>query len=167
MAEGAMPGAPTISGTENAAHFYNQPPPIAGLSIGREASKAVQADEDGSLDDSHSRQTVPPQMDTGHSTHGPRARFPDNEDELQQVFSAPPISTDSRMSQSGGGEKDREPAAHRGAWQSFRTWLDDWRQDFGAVEAHQDITNLIGDTGIDPLILKKIKVGRISSLVSP
>lgn len=160
-----MPGAPTISGTDDASHFYNQPPPVAGLNFSPEASDAVETTHDISLNELHQRPTPSPQTETGGSTPGPRARFPDNEHELQQVFSAPPIPVDSRISRPAG-ETDREPSAHRGPWQAFRNWLDDWREDFGSPQAHQDITNLIGDAGIDPQILKKIKSGRISSLVS-
>jgi hypothetical protein len=168
MAEGAMPGAPTISGTDDASHFYNQPPPVSGLSTSPDASNAVEMMHNVSLNDIHGvhdRPAPSSQAETGQSTPGPRARFPEDESQLQQVFSARPIPVDSR-SEKTAGENDREPAAHRGLWQSFRNWLDDWRQDFGSAQAHQDITNLIGDAGIDPYIIKKMKSGRISSLVS-
>ncbi|KAI4601792.1 hypothetical protein KJ359_010656 [Pestalotiopsis sp. 9143b] len=164
MAEGAMPGAPTISGTDDASHFYNQPPPVAGLSTSPDASDAVEKLPDILSSEYHNGNT-PPHADTETSTPGHRARFPDDDAQLQQVFSARPIPVQSRGSQ-GAGENDREPAAHRGAWQSFRNWVDEWREDFGSAQAHQDITNLIGDAGIDPSIIRKIKAGRVSSLDS-
>ncbi|KAK6075491.1 Uncharacterized UPF0442 protein C7D4.12c 2 [Seiridium cupressi] len=167
MAEGAMPGAPTISGTDSASHFYNQPPPVTGLSTSPDVPDTAEVDQYTSLNGLHGGPTPsPPQPETGRTTPGPRARFPDDESQLQQVFSARPIPVASRSSQPVG-EKDREPAAHRGVWQSFRNWVDGWREDFGSAQAHQDITNLIGDAGIDPQILRKIKAGRVSSLVAP
>lgn len=161
-----MPGAPTISGTEDATHFYNQPPPVSGLSIGPDTSDAQTATNNLSLNELHEKPTPSPHAETGQSTPAPRARFPEDENELQQVFSARPIPIGPRASQQGG-ERDREPSAHRGAWQAFRNWLNEWREDFGSPQAHQDISTLIGDAGIDPQILRKVKSGRnVASLVS-
>lgn len=77
------------------------------------------------------------------------------------------------------GEKDREPAAHRGAWQSFRNWMAAWKEDLGSPTKEQDVQDIAGDIGIDLETIRKItgvpgKKGkrhsnhnRVSSLIAP
>jgi hypothetical protein len=150
MAEGAMPGAPHISGTDDASHFYHQPPPIAGLGI-------QSAAEQSSGDDSPQAQAAPPTSPQrrpssapsgSHQEQSRRARFPDEPNELEKKFSAkhpndPPYSSGVGLGE-GIGEKDRDPERHKGAWESFRGWLSDFKKDYGAPSRRQDLTDLIG-----------------------
>lgn len=110
-----------------------------------------------------------------------RARFPEEPAELTKTYSAPQRAPTSLSKINGGaydGEKDREPAAHRGAWQSFRNWMTAWKEDLGSPTAEQDVQDLIGDIGIDLQTIRKIgshsgKKGKrhshhgLSSLIAP
>jgi hypothetical protein len=190
MAEGAMPGAPQISGTNDATHFYHQPPPLAGLNL----------DIAGDVDTGDSS-TNPHQVGMESSPPGPneregrsrnRARFPDDADQLERKFSAKPVRHEFRQDGSPVDvrEEDREPSRHSGAWQSFRSWVASWGEDLGIPGTHQDVNNLIGwssflgkgvsselliekkpfpclgDTGIDVHTIQRIRnSGGISSLV--
>ncbi|KAI1871643.1 hypothetical protein JX265_005629 [Neoarthrinium moseri] len=176
MAEGAMPGAPEISGVDSAEHFYHQPPPVAGLSMGGSTQISSEETQVDTPDSEHherrplyqaSRAPSPSRDNMESSTPGPRAHFPEDGVQLAQAYSARPIPTESHSSRYAG-EKDREPASHRGVWQSFRDWCESWQEDFGAPHKHQDVADIIGDAGIDPQIFRKMKShGRVSSLVAP
>jgi hypothetical protein len=193
MAEGAPAGAPTTSGLDSVVHSSHQPPPVSGLNLSNVGGSGVQrtdhengdnSDDGGCGDDSgtshrHHRHHLsqvslptasppasPPPEHSPRETNRLRAHFPDDH-LLEQTFSARPRPITSNDRTYTGGEKDREPAAHRGVWQTIRNWTQDWKEDFGSPEDHQDITNLIGDTGIDPQVIRKMKShGRVSSLVS-
>lgn len=120
-----------------------------------------------------------------------RAHFPDEPAELTKIYSPPPRSrTDLSTLHGGGdspapaagvpydGEKDREPAMHRGWWQAFRTWMETLKEDFGTPHRDQDVQDLIGDIGIDVHTIRKVAgrpgmgkrkstQNRISSLIAP
>ncbi|KAL1850730.1 hypothetical protein Daus18300_012808 [Diaporthe australafricana] len=185
MAEGAMPGAPNVSGTdEDPSHFFHQPPPVAGVNFGSSPSQSDGIEFDHAI--SHTEQ--PP------STPKPprRLRFPSDDGQLRQTHSAPSIGNngdgdDGDNDGSGsdgkkekGGEPDRDPAAHHGWWQSFRDWMTSFKHDFGEPERSQDVQDLMGDIGIDVQTLKSMlrsskggKRGRpkghnrVSSLIAP
>ncbi|ORY60840.1 uncharacterized protein BCR38DRAFT_47732 [Pseudomassariella vexata] len=173
MAEGMSAGAPTVSGTDEAFHHNNQPPPVIGLSTSGSASDANEGSNASSrtthatgADEGDKCLAAPPSSTPRLDTTPPRLRahFPDESHQLEHTFSTRPIPIQTRSSRYG--ENDRDPTRHRGAWQSFRDWWEEWRQDLGSPEKHQEITNLIGDTGIDVYAIRKMKShGRIASLV--
>lgn len=103
-----------------------------------------------------------PQPDTPR-----RAHFPSEPDELTKTYSAPRRAQTGLSHMDGAdpgsaggvaydGEKDREPAAHRGPWQSFRNWLARWKADLGSPDQAQDLQDLIGDVGIDLQTIRKV-----------
>ncbi|KAI1329885.1 pheromone-regulated membrane protein [Xylariaceae sp. FL0255] len=157
MAEGAIPGAPDLSGTDNPAQFFHQPPPVSGLDDLTSSAASTSANL--------------PNVDGNRKAAGTHARFPEEPEALNKIYSARPRPVTSGSSSGYAGEKDREPSAHNGFWASFRKWIDDWREDFGAPRPHQDIRDLIGDTGIDITAIRKIKShgsqSHLSSLIGP
>lgn len=112
-----------------------------------------------------------------------RARFPEEPAKLTRTYSAPqraPTTHSTNNADSYDGEKDREPARHRGVWQSFRNWMSAWKHDLGAPAKEQDLQDLIGDIGIDLQTIRKITGGsgkkgkknggnhnRVASLIAP
>lgn len=226
MAEGAMPGAPQISGTEDdSQHFYHQPPPVEGVNFGSQPEAIDHATSNEPIlqppeelrPDSGDRQHWHSHVDTGEDTDSPesplagspvlspvppasptlhgsplalpsqpdtprRAHFPSEPTQLTRTYSAPRRTRTDTVDATAydgtyDGEKDREPAAHRGVWQSFRNWFTSWRDDLGSPDKDQDIQDLIGDIGIDLQTIRRItgkgkksKKGshaRVSSLIAP
>lgn len=110
-----------------------------------------------------------------------RAHFPSDTTQLAKTYSAPRRERTGFSSADGvayDGEKDREPARHRGAWQSLRRWFASWREDLGSPEREQDLQDLIGDIGIDLQTIRKVtgkgkgrkgkhNHNRVSSLIAP
>lgn len=112
-----------------------------------------------------------------------RARFPEEPAKLTKTYSAPqraPTIHSTINADAYDGEKDREPALHRGVWQSFRNWMSAWKHDLGSPTKEQDVQDLIGDIGIDLQTIRKItgssgKKGkkhggnhnRVASLIAP
>lgn len=239
MAEGATPGAPQISGTDDdPQHFNHQPPPIATVHFGRQSGatshvdfedpgqlqppaqlrpdgvdqnrwrhrrhRSRDDDDDDSTDTSAAsspvlaqivaqgspvrRNSPPPPPLTPLSPDTPRrAHFPS--EPITRTYSAPEreqsvngpgdrsADADETVT-SYDGEKDRNPAAHRGLWQDFRDWGSNLWNDLGTPHQHQDRQDLIGDVGIDLQTIRKItgkgkkggkKMGhnRVSSLIAP
>lgn len=110
-----------------------------------------------------------------------RARFPSEPTQLARTYSAPRRERTGLSNVDGiayDGEKDREPARHRGTWQDFRHWLTRWRDDLGSPDKEQDLQDLIGDIGIDLQTIRRVtgrsngkkgkqKHNRVSSLIAP
>lgn len=101
-----------------------------------------------------------------------RARFPSDAGKLFKTYSAPRSDPKQSAAPAYDGEKDREPAAHRGFWQSVRNGISAMGGDLGWPDKQQDIQDIIGDVGIDLEVIKKTrKAGkgrahkRVSSLV--
>lgn len=226
MAEGAMPGAPQISGTEeDSQHFYHQPPPVEGVNFGSQpeaidhalSNEPIILPPEDLRPDSGDHQYWHSHVDTGQDTDCPesplagspvlspvppaspsrlgsplalplqpdtprRAHFPSEPAQLSRSYSAPRRTRTDTVDKTAydgvyDGEKDREPAAHRGIWQGFRDWLASWKNDLGPANKGQDIQDLIGDIGIDLQTIRRItgkgKKGRkgnharVSSLIAP
>lgn len=195
MSEGTTPGAPVALGPSHSSH--QPPPvaglnisQIGGSDPGQAGHTDGDGDGDGlglgSGSDAernnhhhHHRhhvsqisvQSASPPLSPPPPEHSPRennrlrAHFPDDH-RLEETFATRPrpITSNDRAY---SGEKDREPAAHRGVWQNIRNWVSDWKEDFGTADARQDVTNILGDSGIDPHVIRKLKDhNRISSIVS-
>lgn len=197
MAEGAPPGAPNVSGTdEDPSHFFHQPPPVAGVNFGSSPSQSDRINLNQDISHTEQSPTTPQTPSTPKTPR--RLRFPSDDGQLRQTHSAPSIGDngdddgDEDVRHDGGGdgvsdfrtdndgEPDRDPAAHRGCWQSFRDWMTSFKQDFGEPERSQDVQDLMGDIGIDVRTLKSMlkssKSGRrgrqkahnrVSSLIAP
>lgn len=193
--EGANTNTSEKVGTEDASYFNHQPPPVAtwdqfedqptphgsGVPPTPHVEDAPEHEADETAP--HLPPTPPRQ----------RARFPDEPHELaihRTMTPARKFSSGSTLRDDGTGtpgEKDNESTNRGGIWRHFREFWTDLKSDFGAVETHQEVTNvsipdcntaleastdfdlrvqLIGDTGIDVHTLRKLRSNkRLSSLV--
>lgn len=193
MAEGAMPGPPNVSGTdEDPSYLIHQPPPVAGVNFGSSLSQSDGIKFDHDISHTEQPPSIPQPPSTPKTPR--RLRFPSDDGQLRQTHSAPSIGDNGDGDDSnndgsvGSGQKekekgeepDRDPSAHHGWWQSFRNWMVSFKQDFGEPERNQDVQDLMGDIGIDVQTLKSMLTSskggkrgrpkghnRVSSLIAP
>ena len=160
MADGFVPGASGVSGHHDASFFNHQPPTVTGFGNHTEFSTPEEGRSTPDI-------STPTRHDVG--PHMPsRAHFPEDVADLEHRISAPP----QRIQQSTGSTVESEKESYRteprGFWQHLSEYFKTLGEDLGPAALHQDITNLIGDAGIDLHALRKIRArpyGRVSQLV--